>query len=45
MEGVLIAAAGLCLLFLLAACYRWCAVFKRVRASRQDMIMGKHSHC
>jgi hypothetical protein len=41
MEIVLIAAAGLCLLFLLAACYRWCALVNRVRASRQDGIVCK----
>jgi hypothetical protein len=41
MEVVLIAAAGLCLLFLLAACYRWCALVNRVRASRQDGIVCK----
>jgi hypothetical protein len=41
MRVVLVAAAGLCLFILLAACYRWCALVNRVSAFRQDNIVCK----
>ncbi|KDR12940.1 uncharacterized protein LOC110835776 [Zootermopsis nevadensis] len=44
MEGVLIAAAGLCLLFLMGACYRWCKLVKRVGTSRRDMVMARRTN-
>lgn len=43
LQVVLIAAAALCLLFLLAACYRWCSLVNRVRAVRQDNIVSRRA--
>lgn len=44
MQVVLIAAAGLCLLLLLSACYRWCALIKRVRESGQENIVSRRTN-
>lgn len=42
MHVVLIATAGLCLLLLLSACYRWCKLIHRVRESLQETTVP---HC
>lgn len=36
MDVVLIVTGGLCLLLVLAACYRWCKIVKRDSESRQE---------
>ncbi|XP_023719148.1 uncharacterized protein LOC111870817 [Cryptotermes secundus] len=43
MRVVLIAAAGLCLFILLAACYRWCSLVNRNRASGEDSIISRRT--